>query len=241
MQKRRSAVVLVLAALAALFFGFDLDNVFSLETLQLHRDALRGFAGEHRLVTAGAFVLLYILQTALALPGAIVFAFAAGALFGAISGTFYAVTAATLGAVVAFLVTRYLFQEAVQKRFGSRMSWLNASLEKKGLNYLLFLRLVPVFPFFLINLGAAITRMPLRTFFLGTAIGIIPGAFVYVNAGASLASIDDIGDIASPRVFGAFILLGVFALVPVVYQWLPRIWKRAVEPEQSSCVESEGR
>lgn len=233
MRKKKAAVIMIFSAFVALFFAFDLDRFISLEALKTHREALRSFSAEHQLVTAVSFILLYILQTALALPGAIIFSLASGVLFGAMLGTVYAVTAATLGAVAAFLVTRFLFQEPICKKFGDRLTKLNGTLEKEGIHYLLFLRLVPLFPFFLINLGAAVTHMPLRTFFLGTAIGIIPGAFVYVNAGASLASIHSIGDVASPRVLGSFVLLGVFALVPVAYQRLRKKWKRPVEPEQA--------
>ena len=137
-------------------------------------------------------------------------------------GTVYVNIGATAGATLAFLVARYLFHDVIQSKFGPRLDTINRELETRGLNYLLFLRLVPVFPFFLINLGAGLTRMPLRTFFFGTMIGIIPGSFVFCNAGASLASITSMGEVASPRVLGSFALLGLFALVPVLYQKLRR-------------------
>jgi uncharacterized membrane protein YdjX (TVP38/TMEM64 family) len=133
------------------------------------------------------------------------------------------VVAATIGATLAFLVTRYLLREAVLGRFGGRLEGLNRELAARGFNYLLFLRLVPLFPFFLINLAAGLTRLPLRTFVLATLVGIIPGGFVYVNAGASLATVDSLAAIASPRVLGSFALLGLFALVPVFYgRWQGR-------------------
>lgn len=220
MDKKRVVVFLLVAAIISLFFYLDLRSYLTLEALKAHREALNTFNSEHRLFTVFIFMALYIVQTALALPGAIIFSLSAGILFGTIMGTIYAVTAATSGAVLAFLATRYLFHQTVQKKFGPQLDKLNASLEKDGLHYLLFLRLVPVFPFFLINLAAALTRLPLRTFVLGTLIGIIPGGFVFVNAGASLATINHVGDIASPRVLGAFAFLGIFALVPVFYQKL---------------------
>lgn len=132
-------------------------------------------------------------------------------------GTVYANVAATVGATMAFLVTRYLLRDAVLNRFGSRLEGMNRELELRGFNYLLFLRLVPLFPFFLINLAAGLTRLPLRTFFAATMLGIIPGGFVFVNAGASLATIDSLSGIASPRVLVSFTLLGLFALLPVLY------------------------
>jgi uncharacterized membrane protein YdjX (TVP38/TMEM64 family) len=163
------------------------------------------------------FMTVYIVQTALSLPGAAILSLAAGAIFGAMMGTVYAVIAATAGATLAFLVTRYLLHDAIQMRFGGRLEKLNAELETRGLNYLLFLRLVPAFPFFLINLAAGLTRLPLRTFVAGTLVGIIPGGFVFCNAGASLATVNSLAEIASPRVLGSFVLLGIFALVPALY------------------------
>jgi uncharacterized membrane protein YdjX (TVP38/TMEM64 family) len=131
-------------------------------------------------------------------------------------GTVYANIAATIGATLAFLATRYLLHDAVTRKFGVRLEKLNRELEARGLNYLLFLRLVPLFPFFLINLAAGLTRLPLRTFVIGTMVGIIPGGFVYCNAGASLSTITSLREIASPRVLGSFALLGLFALLPVI-------------------------
>jgi uncharacterized membrane protein YdjX (TVP38/TMEM64 family) len=160
---------------------------------------------------------IYILQTALSLPGAAILSLAAGAVFGVVAGTAYAVIAATIGATLAFVVTRYLLRDTVQHRFGDRLAGMNRELAERGFNYLLFLRLVPVFPFFLINLAAGLTRLPLKTFFLATLLGIIPGGFVYVNAGASLATIDTLAGIATPRVLGSFALLGCFALLPALY------------------------
>ncbi|KGO34501.1 MAG: TVP38/TMEM64 family protein [Desulfoprunum sp.] len=210
-------VLLVLAVAAiALFFVFDLGRFLTLAALKANHQALVDFHHAHRLLTVAGFMTLYIVQTALSLPGAAILSLAAGALFGAIAGTVYAVIAATIGATAAFLVTRYLLRDAVLSRFGGRLEGINRELEQRGFNYLLFLRLVPVFPFFLINLAAGLTRLPLRTFVLATTVGIIPGGFVYVNAGASLATVDSPAAVASPRVLGSFVLLGLFALVPVI-------------------------
>jgi uncharacterized membrane protein YdjX (TVP38/TMEM64 family) len=203
---------------AALFFYFDLGRFLTLASLKQHRESLLQFYGSHAAATVAAFMAIYILQTALSLPGAAILSLAAGALFGSLAGTIYAVVAATVGAALAFLVARYLLRDAILARFGPTLERINVELEQRGLGYLLFLRLVPLFPFFLINLAAGITRLPLRTFLFGTLVGIIPGGFVYVNAGASLATINSLGDVASPRVLGAFALLGLFALIPVIFQ-----------------------
>lgn len=212
-------LLLVAAALVAvvLFFYLDLGRFLTLSSLKANRQWLIDYYGSHGAITVAAFMAIYILQTALSLPGAAVLSLAAGAIFGSLWGTLYAVLAATLGATLAFLVTRYLLRDLVAARFGGRLEGLNRELESRGLNYLLFLRLVPLFPFFLINLAAGLTRLPLRNFVLGTFIGIIPGGFVFVNAGASLAGISSLRDVASPRVLGSFALLGLFALIPVFY------------------------
>jgi uncharacterized membrane protein YdjX (TVP38/TMEM64 family) len=212
-------ILIALSGIVAivLFFAFDLGRFFTLAALKENRQALLDYYVGHRAIMVAGFMVLYVVQTALSLPGAAILSLAAGAIFGAIMGTIYANIAATLGATVAFMVTRYLLRDQVLARFGPKLEKINRELEERGLNYLLFLRLVPVFPFFLINLAAGVTRIPLRTFFIGTLVGIIPGGFVYVNAGASLATIDSLREVASVRVLGSFALLGLFALVPVIY------------------------
>jgi len=217
MNLKKAALVIIGAVAAGLFFYFDLQRFLTLTALKTNRQLLLDYYSAHRLIMVAGFMALYIIQTALSLPGAAILSLAAGAIFGSIMGTVYANIAATIGATLAFLVTRYLLRDVVLNRFGGKLEGMNQELEARGFSYLLFLRLVPLFPFFLINLAAGLTRLPLRTFFLGTMIGIIPGGFVYVNAGASLASIDSLSGIASPRVLGSFALLGLFALIPVLY------------------------
>jgi uncharacterized membrane protein YdjX (TVP38/TMEM64 family) len=217
-MNRSKILLLVMGALAiSLFFALDLGRFLTLAALKANRQALVEYYAAHQVVMVASFMTLYIVQTALSLPGAAILSLAAGALFGTGMGTVYANIAATIGATLAFLVTRYLLRDLVLDRFGPKLEGINRELETRGFNYLLFLRLVPVFPFFLINLAAGLTRLPLRTFFLATMVGIIPGGFVFVNAGASLATIDSLANVASPRVLGSFALLGLFALVPVLY------------------------
>ena len=214
----KKIILLVFAAAAIiLFFALDLDRFLSLDALKANHQALVAYSAVHLRATVAGFMALYIVQTALSLPGAAILSLAAGALFGVIPGTIYANIAATIGATLAFLVTRYLLRDVVLGRFGDRLEGMNRALETRGFNYLLFLRLVPVFPFFLINLAAGLTRLPVRTFFLATLLGIIPGGFVYANAGASLATVDSLAEVASPRVLGSLMLLGLFALLPVLY------------------------
>lgn len=217
MSIKKITLALVGSVVVILFFYLDLQHFLTLAALKANRQTLLDYYAAHKLITVAAFMAIYIIQTALSLPGAAILSLAAGAIFGSIMGTVYANIAATTGATLAFLVTRYLLRDAVLNRFGGKLEGMNRELEERGFSYLLFLRLVPLFPFFLINLAAGLTRLPLRTFFLGTMLGIIPGGFVYVNAGASLATIDSLSGIASPRVLGSFALLGLFALVPVLY------------------------
>ena len=217
MNLKKTLLLVLLVCAVALFFYLDLGRFLTLDALKANRQSLLQYYESHKVVTAAGFMAIYILQTALSLPGAAILSLAAGAIFGSLLGTVYAVIAATIGAALAFLVTRYLLRDTIINKFGANLEALNRELETRGFNYLLFLRLVPLFPFFLINLVAGLTRLPLRVFVLGTMIGIIPGGFVFVNAGASLATIESLGDVASPRVLGSFALLGLFAIVPVIY------------------------
>jgi uncharacterized membrane protein YdjX (TVP38/TMEM64 family) len=217
MNRYRLLIFLIVALAMALFFYLDLGSYLSLAALKTNHRALLEFRDQHTIAMVAGFMLLYIIQTALSLPGAAILSLAAGAIFGSIMGSIYAIISATIGATLAFLVTRYLLRDVVLAQFGARLEGINRELETRGFNYLLFLRLVPLFPFFLINLAAGLTRLPLRTFILATVIGIIPGGFVYVNAGASLATIDSLSGIASPRVLGSFTLLGLFSLIPALY------------------------
>lgn len=217
MNSKKIFLFVLAVSAVALFFWFDLGRFLTLEALQSNRQVLIDYYAAHRVGMVAGFMAVYIVQTALSLPGAAILSLAAGAIFGSAMGTLYAVCAASVGATLAFLATRYLLRDFVVNTFGRKLEGINRELEQRGFNYLLFLRLVPLFPFFLINLSAGLTRLPLRTFVLGTLLGIIPGGFVFVNAGASLATITSMAEIASPRVLGSFALLGLFALIPALY------------------------
>ncbi|MBJ6727252.1 TVP38/TMEM64 family protein [Geomesophilobacter sediminis] len=217
MNLKKIALVVAAAAAIGLFFYFDLQRYLTVAELKAHRAQLLDYYATHRLQTVLVFVAIYVVQTALSLPGAAILSLSAGAIFGAALGTLYAVLAATVGATLAFLASRYLFRDAIVGRFGAKLEGINRELAARGGNYLLFLRLVPLFPFFLINLAAGLTPLPLRTFVLTTFVGIIPGGFVFCNAGASLASVQNVREVASGRVLLSFALLGLFALVPAIY------------------------
>ena len=177
MNRGRLALLVVGALAVTLFFVFDLDRFLTLAALKAHHQTLVTLAREQALLTVAGFMAVYIVQTALSLPGAAVLSLAAGALFGTLRGTLYANIAATIGATLAFLVSRYLLREAVLQRFGSTLEPINRELEQRGFNYLLFLRLVPLFPFFLINLAAGLTRLPTRTFVLLGLFALVPALY----------------------------------------------------------------
>lgn len=214
---KRGKAILLLAAAGGAVLLLDPGRHLTLESLKANREALLSFASARPAAAAAAFVSTYVAAAALSLPGAAILSLAAGAIFGTALGTAYAALGATIGATVSFLLTRHLFRDFVHEKFGPRLERLNRELEARGLNYLLFLRFVPVFPFFLVNLAAAMTRLPFRTFLLGTAIGVVPGGFVYVNAGAGLAAVSSLSDVATPRVLASLALLGLFAVAPVFY------------------------
>ena len=208
MKARKILILLVFAAVVAVFYLLDLGKYLTLESLKANRAHLEMLRAAHAVLFAAVFVLVYVLQTAFSLPGAAILSLAAGAIFGVVQGTLLVVTGATVGAVLAFLVSRTLLRDWVVKTFGGRMEAIDRGLRESGLSYLLFLRLVPAFPFFLVNLACGVTGLPLRTYALGTLFGIIPGSLVFVNAGASLAAIERVSQVASPRVLGSFALLG---------------------------------
>ena len=163
------------------------------------------------------FIAIYIAAVAFLLPGATILTLAGGAIFGPWVGTLAVNVGATVGATLAFLVARFLLRDLVEQRFGDRLKPFNVGFSNNAVNYILFLRLVPLFPFFLVNLVSGLTQVPIRIYIFGTMFGTLPGTFVYTNAGSNLASIETLGDIASPGVISALVLLGLFALIPTAY------------------------
>lgn len=230
MKVRKILLLLAFAAALAAFHFLDLGRYLTLESLKANRALLADLRAAHAFLFAAAFVLIYVVQTAFSLPGAAILSLAAGAIFGVFQGTLFVVTGATVGAVLAFLVSRTLLRDWVVRKFGARMEGIDRGLRENGLSYLLFLRLVPAFPFFLVNLACGVTGLPLRTYALGTLIGIIPGSLVFVNAGASIAAIETVGQVASPRVLGSFALLGLFALLPAIINAVKKHREGALPP-----------
>jgi uncharacterized membrane protein YdjX (TVP38/TMEM64 family) len=208
------AAVLVAAILA--FYVLGLPRYLSWDYLRENLDVLLLQVQEHLLLALLLFFLLYTAVTALSLPAATVLTLAAGALFGRWLGTGVVSLASTLGATLAFLASRYLFRDWVQRRFGARLETINRGVEQDGAFYLFTIRLVPLFPFFLVNLGMGLTRMRLRTFVWVSWLGMLPGTFLYVNAGRELGRIDSPGEVLSLSVIVSLALLGI---VPLLLRW----------------------
>jgi uncharacterized membrane protein YdjX (TVP38/TMEM64 family) len=208
----------VLLAGIGVFFFFDLGQYLSLDALKANRDALLQYTTSQYEIAVALFILVYILQTAFSLPGGAVLTLTGGFLFGSLMGTLFVNVGATAGATLAFLAARYLLRDWVEQKFGDRLGPIQEGFAKNAFSYLMTLRLIPAFPFFLVNLVSGLTRVNLGTYVLATSIGIIPGSFVFAFAGRQLGTINSLSEIASPPVLLAFTLLGVLALMPVAYR-----------------------
>lgn len=213
-------IVAVFVGAIAAFFAFGGQNYLSLDTIRANRDALLSFADRHFVAALAIAFVIYAGATTLSLPGGLVLSLAMGFIFGRWVGTVLVVIAATVGATLVFLAARYLFADAARKRLGALGERINAGFTENAFSYLLFLRLVPAFPFFLVNLAPAFTAIPVRTYVLATLIGIIPGTFVYVNLGQTLGRIESLQGLVSRETLLAFGLLGLFALLPVAWKKL---------------------
>ena len=212
------AIAVVIALAIGAFFYFDLGRFLSLAALKDNRDHLLAFTEANYAGAAALFVLCYIAVTGLSLPGAVILTLAGGFLFGSVFGTLLVNLGATSGATLAFLAARYMLRDWVEQKFGKWLEPLQQGFAKNAFNYLITLRLIPLFPFFVVNLVSGLTRMNVGSYVAATSLGIIPGSFVYAYAGRQLGTINSLKEIASPGVIGAFVLLGLLALVPNLYK-----------------------
>ena len=224
--------LLVLILGLVLFFAFGLHRYFTLGALREHRAWLIDWVGAHMAFAALSFVVLFAAVTAFSLPIASPLTVLGGFLFGAVLGTLWVVIGATAGATALFLAARTALADLLRARAGPALQKMQAGFAENALSYLLFLRLVPAFPFFLVNLAPAFLGVRLSTFVLGTFIGIIPGTFVYAYLGRGLGEILDsdqeisFKSLVTPQILAALALLAVFALLPVLYKKL-RQWQAA--------------
>ena len=210
---KKIILILIMIALMIAFFVFDLGHYLSLEAIKASQADISKWQASQPLLVGLSFFALYVAVTALSLPGAAVMTLAAGAFFGLLWGMVIVSFASTIGASLAFLVSRFVLRDSVQLKFGERLISINKGIKKEGAFYLFTLRLVPAFPFFLINLLMGLTPIKLWTFFWVSQVGMLAGTFVYVNAGTQLAQIDGLSGILSPTLLLSFVLLGGFPLL----------------------------
>ena len=211
-SRKRILLILVVLAIAA-FFLFDLGSYLTFESLKASRARIQAWSDARPLAALALFFLVYIAVTALSLPGATIMTLAIGAVFGFWVGLVLVSFASSIGATLAFLLARYLLREPVQKRYGERLKSINAGIAKDGAFYLFSLRLVPLFPFFMINLLMGLTPIRTWTFYWVSQTGMLAGTLVYVNAGTRLGSLESASQILSPALLGSFLLLGLFPLL----------------------------
>jgi pyruvate/2-oxoglutarate dehydrogenase complex dihydrolipoamide dehydrogenase (E3) component/uncharacterized membrane protein YdjX (TVP38/TMEM64 family) len=209
----RLLLLIVVAALVAAYFAFDLGQYLSLDYFKSQQAAIESYRASHPWETALVFFLGYVTVTGLSLPGAALMTLVGGAIFGVLSGTVIISFASTIGATLAFIVARFLLRDEVQRRFGDRLGAINAGVAKDGPFYLFTLRLVPIFPFFVVNLVMALTPLRTSTFYWVSQLGMLPATLVYVNAGREIGRIDSLSGILSPGLLLSFVLLGIFPFV----------------------------
>ncbi len=213
MNKSKTILIVTLVAAIIAFFAFDLGRFFTLDFIKQSQERFGELYKTQPALVIGSFFAIYVAVTALSLPGAAIMTLAGGAIFGLVVGTIIVSFASTLGATLAFLAARFALGESVQKKFGARMAEINKGVEKEGAFYLFTLRLVPLVPFFVINLLMGLTKMKTWTFFWVSQIGMFLGTIVFVNAGTQLAKIDSLKGILSPGLLGSFVLLGLFPII----------------------------
>lgn len=228
---RRLLPLGLLVAALALVLVFDLHRFLSLEALARHHEALSSFVGQHAVCAALIFMAIYALATALSVPGGLVLTVAGGFLFGDVIATLCVVVSATVGATAIFLAARTALGDVLKRRAGPWLGRMEAGFRANAFNYLLVLRLIPLFPFFVVNLVPAFLGVPLRTYVVATFLGIIPGTYVYALTGAGLGSVlaqggeITLSGVLTAEVVGALVGLSLLSLLPVAYKrW--KGWRR---------------
>jgi uncharacterized membrane protein YdjX (TVP38/TMEM64 family) len=216
-------IVILVICLIALFRILNLGDYLSLTYIKESQHKFELLYSENRTAVIAGYMATYILVTSLSLPGATVMGLAAGALFGLLTGTIIVSFASTIGATIACFVSRFILRDWIQNRFGDKLKTVNKGFEEEGPFYLFTLRLIPLFPFWLINLVMGVTKMPLKTYYWVSQIGMLPGTMVFVNASKELGEIESLSGILSPRLILSFALLGLF---PIASKKLVALYKR---------------
>lgn len=209
--KKISIIAVILCVIIA-FKAFGLDEYLTLSYIKESQALFEKIYDEKPIRVIASYAIIYVLMTSLSLPGAAVLTIAGGALFGLLTGTVVVSFASTIGATLACIVSRFMLRDWVQAKFGERIKKVNDGVEQEGPFYLFTVRLIPVFPFWMVNILMGLTKMPLRTFYWVSQVGMLPGTLVYVNAGKELAQIDSLSGILSPGLIISFVLLGIFPI-----------------------------
>lgn len=210
MKFKKIVLAISICLIIVLTRKFELSNCLTLDYIQEHLNGIQAFVQRSPLLSTGAFFAVYIAVTALSIPGATVMTLTAGALFGLFKGTLIVSFASSIGATLSFLVSRYLFKQSVEQKYENKLSTFNLGIEKNGALYLFSLRLIPAFPFFLINILMGVTSIKTAVYYIVSQVGMLPGTIVYVNAGKELAGIKNVAGIVSPSVLFSFCLLALF-------------------------------
>ena len=204
---QRIVIFFVIVLIVVCFFIFDLGKYLSLDYIKASQQSFENLYSQHRFLVFGTYMAIYVIVTALSLPGATIMTLAGGALFGFVVGTIVVSFASTIGATLACFVSRFLLRDWVQNKFGDKLETINQGIENEGAFYLFTMRLIPALPFFVINLAMGLTKMRLWTFYWVSQLGMLAGTMVYVNAGKELAKIDSLAGILSPSLIISFIIL----------------------------------
>lgn len=206
-------LVLALGAIILAYQYFGLDQYLNLQHLKESRNLLVELYQKNPVMVLGVYFGSYIVVTALSLPGALIISLAGGAVFGTLTGTIVVSFASSIGATAACFFSRYLVGNWVQGKFEDKLQVINKGVEEEGLFYLFTLRLIPLFPFFVINLVMGLTKMPIRSFYWVSQLGMLPGTIVFINAGSQLGQLESLSGILSPSLISSFVLIGVFPLI----------------------------
>jgi uncharacterized membrane protein YdjX (TVP38/TMEM64 family) len=233
MRQYRKQILLMacLIAMAVLIRVSGVSHYLTFENFVKHKGFLQGYVDAHYLSSILLFILLYIIVVALSVPGSAVLTISGGFLFGTLMGIIYSNIGATMGALCIFLLTRHLLGKWLQKKYGVQLLKFNKEMERHGPNYLLTLRFIPIFPFFLVNIFGGLTKIPFRTFLWTTTLGILPGDAVYTFSGSQLGRISSIEDVFSLNTLIVILLLAIFSLMPVLYSHLRR---KGPDPNRSA-------
>jgi len=213
MSKPRLYLLIIITLLIGTFYYFDLHQLLTLNNLKSQQETIVAYRNEHPILLTAIYALVYIAVTGLSLPGATILTLGGGAVFGLLWGTLLVSFASSIGATLAFLAARFLFRDTVNAKFGHQLKEIDAGVARDGAFYLFTVRLVPLIPFFIINLLMGLTVIKTRTFYWVSQVGMLAGTVVYVNAGTQLAKIESLSGILSPALVGSFALLGVFPFI----------------------------